>query len=120
MNHVLLQDELVKEFMGTYSLNVDQGTALKRLAAMFCDGTHSDLSSILLIHGKCSHCQVNLGSLYGNVEQKSKYCYVHSNQLKPFELFFFSFQVGGYLFCVWYMFIASLKITGVKKIFCYG
>lgn len=103
--------------MGTYSLNVDQGTALRRLAAMFCDGTHSELSSILLIHGKHSHYQVNLWSLHGNVEQKSSYCYVQSNQLKPFEMFLFSFQVGGYLFGVWYMFNASLKTTGVNKYF---
>lgn len=76
-----------------YSLNVDQGTALRRLAAMFCDGTHSDLSSILLIHGKHSHCQVNFWSLHGNVEHIV-------------------------MFGVWYMFNASSKIRGVKKYLC--
>ncbi|XP_056017208.1 protein ZGRF1-like isoform X2 [Ostrea edulis] len=48
---VYAMNELVMEFMKTYSLNVDQGTALGRLAAMFCEDSHSDMSSILLIHG---------------------------------------------------------------------
>ncbi|XP_062594375.1 LOW QUALITY PROTEIN: uncharacterized protein LOC134255841 [Saccostrea cucullata] len=48
---VYAMNELVTEFMRTYSLNSDQGSALRRLAAMFCEDSHSDVSSLLLIHG---------------------------------------------------------------------
>ncbi|XP_061196236.1 protein ZGRF1-like [Saccostrea echinata] len=48
---VYAMNELVTEFMMTYSLNMDQGSALRRLAAMFCEDSHSEVSSLLLIHG---------------------------------------------------------------------